>query len=91
MLLLNDLIQFPKGSILAEIMIEDEALSDLIHAVAQAVILFGPIADCRLEFTASDIANRLNPERESRQNRNVVYEADLEAGFGRIDYSNVSC
>jgi hypothetical protein len=62
-------------------MSEDEVRKDLIHAVAQAIILFGPIADCRLQFTASDIANILNPAKESRRHINVVNEADLEAGF----------
>jgi hypothetical protein len=62
-------------------MSEDEMRKDLIHAVAQAIMLFGPIADCRLEFTASDIVNSLNPAKESRRHINVVNEADLEAGF----------
>jgi len=50
--------------------------------VAKAVILFGPIADRKLEFTASDIAKHLNPANETRRRLNLVDDSDLEAGFG---------
>jgi len=66
---------------MASIMSEEESQEDLIDSVAQAVILLAPIADLNHEYTAGDIAERLNPDRISRRRPIVAYESLLEAGL----------
>ena len=73
---------------MASIMIEQTAIEDLVYSVAQAVILFGPVADSRHEYTSSEIAKSLNPAHISRRQPIVVYESDLEAGFSNSTIRN---
>ena len=93
MLHFKGLIQIPEVSTFAIKMNEYEVIKDLILAVAQAIILFGPTADCRHEYSAADIAKTLNPAMESRRRPIVVYVADLEDGFreSTIQKSVVKC
>jgi len=69
-------------------MSDTEALDDFIYSLAQAIILFGPIADSRYEYTASDICKHLNPSRVSRRQPYVVYESDLETGLSESRIRN---
>ena len=64
------------------------APDDLIDSVAQAVIHFGHLADSRKEYKAFDIAKYLNSDRESRRRPILIYESDLEAGFGESTIRN---
>ena len=70
------------------IMSDTEALDDFIYSLAQAIILFGPIADSRYEYTASDVCQHLNPSRVSRRQPAVVYEYDLETGLCELSIRN---
>ena len=69
-------------------MSEPEAFDDFIYSMAQAMVLFGPIADSRCEYAASDICNHLNPRRVSRRHPEVVYESDLETGLSDLRIRN---
>ena len=65
-------------------MSEEHRQEDFIYAMAQAVILFGPNAESSHEYTASEIAQHLNPVRPSRRQPDIVYESDLEAGLNDL-------
>jgi len=69
-------------------MSDTEALDDFIYSLAQAIILFGPFADPRCEYAASDICKYLNPSRISRRHPEVVYESDLETGLSELRIRN---
>ena len=69
-------------------MSETEAFDDLIYSMAQAMVLFGPIADTRCEYAAFDICKHLNPSRISRRHAEVVYESDLETGLSELSIRN---
>ena len=69
-------------------MSETEAFEDFIYSMAQAMVLFGPIAVSRCEYAASDICNHLNPRRVSRRHPEVVYESDLETGLSDLRIRN---
>jgi hypothetical protein len=69
-------------------MSETEAFDDFIYSMAQAMVLFGPIADSRCVYAASDICKHLNPKSRSRWHKEVVYESDLECGLSELRIRN---
>jgi len=69
-------------------MSEKPELEDSIYAMAQAVILFGPNADSIHEYTASEIAQYLNPVRPSHRHPDIIYESDLEAELNDMGIRN---
>ena len=60
------IIRFPICAKFASRMSEERKQVDSKYPMAQAVIMFDPNADSIHEFTASEIAQHLNPVRPSR-------------------------